>query len=674
MTNYEVLKRRIITDKNRAESLKALKKILEEASEAYYNKDTVLISDQTYDELYKLYTKYSHDTIIGAEPPKGSKTVSVQHDYQNLVGTLDKAQTYDEIEPYLTKYSKVTVKKPYKVRLSLKFDGNSITIEYDKDGNPKKALTRGKNGKGKDIIQAFINDKIDMSPFNLSCLDSEFAVKFEAILPYEFYDKLCEESGEDYSNPRSLVSGLLNGNDAAKYRKYITLVPLEMRVKDEGFSYEKGYKKLYEKEIEEAFPDNFFNQYSKIVTGTMSEVSKAIEEYYNHVNEIRQKLPFMIDGIVIEFLNEEIIKEFFYDPKGLIPQYAFAAKLPYLEAITTVTGIDYCVGNSSRITPRIHFEPVNFNGTTHTKQQISNYKRFKELNLGVGSLILVSYHSDCLSYITKVEDQPKGIKPFEFIKNCPKCGSKITIVKNSKGELTLANCSNPNCLGRTLGKLENYFKGMDIKGIKMNIINDLYENNLISDIPSLYNMDYTKVAKLLGPKVAENIKTAIESKEYFDYEILGSLSITNFNLESSKLLCKNYTLDEIIDMYNDDTLKDKILEIEGFGDITAEYFLKGFEENSDAIEFLYSRGYKNYKDNFSDTMLNLNIAVTGWRPDPELSIKLESMGVQIKSSVSKKVDILVYSGSPGATKTNKAQELGVEIISKEEFFNRYGLG
>jgi DNA ligase (NAD+) len=388
---------------------------------------------------------------------------------------------------------------------------------------------------------------------------------------------------------------------------------------------------------------------------------------------MRSDLPFMIDGIVVEMLNKEIIKEYFYDPKGFIPQHNFAVKLPCLEEITEVTDIDFCVGNTGRITPRIWFKPVEFNGTTHQKQQISNYKRFKNLNLGKGSKIIVSYRNDCLSYITRLEDQPKGITPFKFISKCPICGGLVKITKNADGEETLANCSNHKCPAKLKGKIENYLIKMDIKGIKGKIIEKLYENKLITDIPSLYSMDYKKVAEILGPKVAENIKNAIEGKEYFDYEILGSLSIKNFSLESAKLLCKEHSLEEIIDLINDNNLRRAMKKIDGFEDTTIQYVIKGIIENSETIEFLGERGYKEYKENFKNTTEGLNIAVTGWRPDPALSLKLETMGFTIKSSVSKKVDLLVYSGQPGATKTNKAKELGIEMMSIEEFKNKYKL-
>jgi DNA ligase (NAD+) len=671
--NYEKAKKNLLMKKD----LEKVKELLIESSKAYYNSSSLILSDDEYDELYKAYKSLTNDEIIGAEPNKGSKTVSVEHSYNNLVGTLDKAKDLDEVKPFLKRFSTVDMKnKKYTVRMSLKFDGNSITIEYDKNGVPKKALTRGQDGKGKDIINVFSgkDDIVNMNNFNLSLLDSEFAIKYEVIITYEDYEKLCKETGEEYANPRSTISGILNSNEGVNFRKYMTLVPLEMRVKDEGFAYENGLKKLYRDEISEIYPINYYDTYfTKVKKGTLEEIEEEIKKYYDKTNKMRETLPFMIDGIVVEFLNKEIIDKYFYDPRGYIPQYSFAVKLPYLEKPTEVTDIDYCIGNSGRITPRIWFKEVQFNGTTHTKQQISNYKRFRELNLGKGSKIMVSYHNDCLSYITKMEEQPEGIEPFKFINRCPICNTKIKVRKNDNGELTLAKCPNKECPGRLKGKIENYFIKMDIKGIKMNTIEDLYDNKLLTDIPSIYKMNYKKVAKLLGNKTAENIKNAIEEKEFYDYEILGSLGINNISIENAKVICKNYNLDEIIDLYNDDKLYDSIIKLEGFSNTKTNNFIEGFEENSDTIEFLYSKGYKNYKDNFKDAKFDLNIVVTGWRPDPVMEMKMESMGIKIKSSVSKKVNLVVYSDNPGATKVNKAKELNIPTMYVEEFKEKYNI-
>lgn len=666
--NYQNAKKYLATGKN----ISKVKDLLDKASEAYYNSDEVILTDLEYDELYNLYKKVTGETIIGAKPPEGSKTVSVQHDYDNLVGTLEKAKDLNELKSFITRISKVKMATKYKIRLSLKFDGNSVTIEYDKNGKPKKALTRGQDGLGKDIIKVFKNDCIDNS-YVLKSLNSEFAIKYEVIFPYKNYEKLCEDTGKSYANPRSSISGFLNKNDAYKYRKYMVTVPLEMRVKNDGFSFNGSYKNLYTDELNAIFgDDNYYNKYAKTYScETLKDVMDKVREYYNEVNNIRTSLPFMIDGIVLEFLNKRIINEYFYDNKGFIPQYAIAIKLPYLEKMTEVTNIDYCIGNTGRITPRIWFKPVEFNGTKHLKQQISNYKRFNELKLGIGSNIMVSYHNDCLSYITKVKNQPNGIIPFKFPTKCPVCKSKITIRKNDDGELTLAACLNENCPSRLKGKIENYFIKMNIKGIKMNTIETLYDAKLITDIPSIYKLNYNKVSALVGPKNSENIKNAIESKKYFDYEILGSLSINNFSIESAKALCKVYNLDEIIDLYNNNKLYNSMLKIEGFNDITIKSFIKGFEDNSEMIEFLYSRGFDNYKDTVGTN--SLNIVATGWRPDPGMNIKLDKLGITVKSSVSKKTDLLVVNGNGGATKVNKAKELNIPVMKLEDFKEKYNL-
>lgn len=655
-----------------------VKDFLIRASKAYYNRDSVLLKDIEYDKLSKMYEKITGEKIIGVEPEEGSKTVSVEHDYDNLVGTLDKAADLDEVKPFMERFAKVPNQSVYNVRLSLKFDGNSVTIEYDKNGNPKKALTRGKDGKGKDIINVFKKDKIDVANnFNLSLLDSDFAIKYEVIISYDDYDKLMDETGEDYANPRSTISGLLNCNEGASFRKYMTLIPLEMRVKDEGFAFDGKIKKLYEEELSEAHPKNWYQQYAKKVKcKTLDDVEKEIKKYYDYVVSIREDLPFMIDGIVVDMLNKDIIKKYFYDPKGYVPQHNFAVKLPYLEEITEVTGIDYCIGNTGRITPRIWFNNVEFNGTIHQKQQISNFKRFKNLNLGIGSKILVTYRHDCLSYITKVEDQPEGIVPFKFITKCPVCGGKISIRTNEKGEKTLASCNNPKCKGRLKGKIENFFIKMDIKGIKMNTIDDLYDAKILTDIESIFNMDYKKVGKIIGPKNAQNIKKAIEDKlsDMFDYELIGALGIESISKETSKAIFKEYNFDEIVEGYNNGKLKDMLLKLEGFKDKKVNYFIEGLEANEDLVGFLYGLEYKTYKDKVNNKGLGIAIAVSNWRPTPAMTNLLDEKGITVKSGVSSKVDYLVYGGSgPAATKGNKAKELNIPIISYDEFVNKYDI-
>lgn len=656
-----------IMDKKQKASYPKVKDLLKEASRAYYESDKVIMTDSDYDSLYRLYRNETGEDIIGSVPTGKKGTVSVTHSYKNLVGTLEKAKNLDEIAPFLDKYFKTKL-PVYTVKLSLKFDGNSVTIERDEDGKVIKALTRGGDGKGKDLTHVFKDENLD----SLDFYDSGYAIKYEAIISYENYDLICKETGEDYANPRSLVSGILGRDDAYEFKDYITLVPLELRLEDnEGaVQYSNHLKNTFEEEIEELYPNNWYSQYKKVIkVKNRKELEKEITKYYEYVNSIRRELPFMIDGIVVDMLDEEIIKNNYYNPSGFIPYHSFGIKLPYLEAISEVEEIVYTVGNSGRITPNVVFKPVKFNGTTHTKQSIANYKRFKELNLGKGSKILVSYHNDVLTYITKVDTKENdAIKPFKYITKCPICGAKVVIEND-----TLSFCSNDDCPSKVLGKIENFFIKMDIKGIKMNTIEKIYEDGVIESIQDLFNIKNKKkkLSESIGPKNATNMINAIEEKQYFDYEILGSLNIPNISLESAKFLCKKFDLADICNM-DEEEMYNNIINIEGFSEIKTQSVIDGIYDNYDLISFLIERGYKPYKEQFKGAGNGMKIVFTGFR-NKEWEVQLEMQGHKVTSSVSGKTNLVVYGDEPGNVKMNKAKELGIETMYIDEFANKFGL-
>jgi len=661
---------RNILAKENSKKYKDVKDLLIKASQAYYNSSDVIMSDGEYDDLYSLYKKLTGDTIVGAFPSSKKGQINVSHSYEHLVGTLDKARNLDEVEPFLKRLLSVP-QKEYYIRLSLKFDGNSITIERDAEGNVIKALTRGADGKGKDLTKVFKNKKLGPLEFE----DSPYAIKYEALISYENYDKVCEKYEASYANPRSLISGILGSDDALEYEEYITLVPLELRIASaNGISYIDGKKDLFWSDLNEFYPNNWNNAYAKYITvKNKKEALEAITEYYNYVNSLRSSLPFMIDGIVVDFLNKDIIEKYFYDPRGRIPQHSFAVKLPYLESVAEVLDIVYTVGNSGRVTPNVVFTPVEFNGTIHKKQSIANYKRFQELKLGKGSKILVSYHNDCLSYITKIDsEENKKITPFEYIDHCPVCNADLWLIENDKGEETLTECSNPDCPSRILGKIENYFIKMDIKGIKMSTIEKLNEAGLISNIIDLYNIDTTKCEEVLGKKTTQNIIQAINEKEYYDYEILGSLNIEKTSTETTKVICKVFSLDELLNMSSKNMIN-KVSKLKGFSKLKTEYFVEGFFDNLETIKFLANRGYKKYKDMFKTTSAEgLTIVPTGIRFTPQEEMILINKGHRIvNGGVSKKTNIVVYGDEPGATKMNKASELGIKTMYIDEFREKY---
>lgn len=672
-----------------------INKLLKEASDNYYNSDKLIMSDEEYDLILSLYRKLGGEWNIGASPKKGKGFVNSKHKYPEMVGTLEKANyilnedrdknaikqnlptVYNWLKPIL-KMATSMGKKSIGLSLSYKFDGNSILIEYNK-GKVIQALTRGADGNGMDLTHVFKSHKIKSK--------EHCAIKYEVIIDFNSFDKLLEDTGMSYANPRSLVAGKLSSLDAEKYYPYMTLVPLWVRLDNEILDKDSQLNFIQDNFPEENDCNYIFTNYwvdEEINIKFKDHIYQWIRKFYDDTIEKRENLPFMIDGIVIEIVDEDLKENLGYlvSNDSYVPKWAIALKFPYMTKHSKVIGFDFTMGKLGTITPNVIFEPVTFNGTIHTKQSLQNYKRFNELKLGIGSDIQIEYRNDCLTYITKLDTlNNKNIKPYKFIDECPICGEDLYIDNN-----TFIYCNNSECKGNLIGRIVNYFEGMNIKGIKDSTIEKLIDNDIITDIISLYNIDYSKVSKIpgLGDLSAISIKSAIENKIPYDYEILGSLAIDGISIGRAKELCKVHNLDEwLTNLYelSDIEFINDVINIEGFSDILAESLMDGLADNQDTIEFLLNRKHVNYLDKFNDSdneITNnlginkkyLNIVFTGFR-DQSLQIKLELAGHTIKSSVSKKVDLVVCNDkSFKSTKIDKANQLNIPIMDLKEFLSK----
>lgn len=648
------------------DELQIFKKFLEICSFSYYNTAKKIISDDKFDKYIKFYDSIEGtERIIGAEPdPTNKHTISVVHKFPELVGTLDKANCIEDIEEWLLKCYNNDKSRQMQIIVTLKFDGNSIVCYY-KNGKLVLAITRGKNGKGVDLTWILSkNDQIK----EIDTDEEEIAVKFESIITYEDFDRFPGER----VNPRSLISGLFGRNDADQYANFVYNVPLWIK------SSQRELNRFEELElIENIFGSENFNSLNCFLCeGNFNEVINDIKQLYEKFIEERVKddFGFMIDGLVIEIADDKMRKELGYvkSEAKSIPNWAIALKFPYLEAETEVDHFEFTVSKNGTgiISPMCYFKPVTFLHSTHTKQLIP-YNRFKELKLGVGSPILIEYRNDVLTYIEKM-DTDLVVEPIEFPKKCPICGAPVI----SNKEDTFKYCSSDDCPSKLIGKINNYLTKMDIKGIKENKIKSLFDNGVIKDIESLYHMDIKKVKEILGPVEGQKTYDAIVGKkDVYDYEVIGSIGIEDFSLESAKLLCKNIDIYEFTLLIENNKISDKyndLININGFSDITVNKLINGSEKNLELLKFLLNElNVKKLKDEIKIDSKTYNFVITGslnnFANRDQLKDILEKRGHKISGSVSKKTDFLINNDKESNTgKNKKAKELGINIISEND--------
>lgn len=284
--------------------------------------------------------------------------------------------------------------------------------------------------------------------------------------------------------------------------------------------------------------------------------------------------------------------------------------------------------------------------------------------------------NDTLTYVERMNMSDKENEtPYPFADKCPVCGGPVVINENK----TFAYCRNDMCEGKVVGRINNFFVKMDIKGVKTNIIQKLYDAGIWTKIEDVYTFDIHEASEVEGMGMASvtKIMKAIEKKDYYDYEILASLGIPAFGIATAKDVVKQLPLDDIMALAdtNPDALEGALTNVDGVADILAKAVVEGLEKNSELVHFLMDRGYKILKDeldNFDDVLYKF--VVTGdlhqYTSRDFLKEDLERRGHKLIGSVSKNTDYLVTNEpDSGTVKNKKARELGKPIITEDELID-----
>lgn len=612
------------------------------------------------------------------------RTHNTEHNHPDLVGTLDKCKFvfikdasdagalddpnvkilerdffYDHIEKGIYPPDRVI-----NVVAELKYDG--ISVEADCGLEVESARTRGDTGVGAaaDITPILKGYKFK----HAGCMIGEkpIGVKFEAIMTKTNLETFNKLRDRNYKNCRTAIVGLFGASDAYLYRDLITLVPLALDRND--------IPSITNRQEEIEFLNRVFVSNGEplrycYMSGTVMEILYFIKCFWDEAKIARDYLDFMYDGIVVSYLDEDIRQRL--GRKNFINKYSMAVKFDPLEKQTIFRGYTYEVGQHGTITPMIHYDPVEFIGTIHTKSTGSSLARFDELGLKYGDYINVKYVNDVMPYVSRVECEHNRNNPnpvIQFPSTCPICGQLLMTSDSGK----TAYCPNNECPGRSIQRMVNMFAKLGIKGFA----NSAFEALGKSHLWELFEIDNDIIREKLGEadgaSFISSLKT-LRSDPIKDYIVMGSLGFTSIASKKWHNILQYITIGNLFDLYSrsntEEDFRQSLLSIvPNLGEVTSYTIAKEFPFfEKDIIEILKWNIIDSF-GNFNDG--KLQIRFTGVR-NKQLSELLINAGYDAddSSSVTKKTDILIipYEGF-ASSKTRKTSDKCI-IVPIDEFIN-----
>lgn len=613
---------------------------------------------------------------------------NTSHNHPDLVGTLDKCKfvlTKEAEDREVLDDPKVKVLErdwlfPLLGKLynqndiidiiaTIKYDG--VSVEADITDHIISARTRGDTNlsAAADITPIFEGYRFP----NALPLKEPIGMKFEAIITKSNLEKFNKIKGYNYKNGRTAIIGLLGGSDAPLYRDLITLIPLQTDIKDESG---EPLDRLVEIEfLNKYYCRDQLLRYS-VISGNYVSALFQIKKFTDEAEYSRGFLPFMYDGVVFEFYDRKIRE--ILGRKNYINKYAMAVKFNPLVRHTIFRGFSYTVGQNGVITPMIHYDPIEFFGSIHTKSTGSSYERFCKLDLNIGDIINVEYTNDVMPYVSKPlnshnENNHLRDKYEEemFPQYCPSCGTKVVVSDSGKS----AFCTNLDCPERLIKKLANMMDKLNINDFAEERIKDLINIGHVKSLRELYNLGNSVMIEILGEvngtKLRERL-SVLRDEPTPDHILIGSLGFTGLSSKKWKIILSEITLDEFLKLYESGELETKcyneLISINGVGKATIETILNEMPLYYDDMRYICDNF--NIIITYGCKQVKGVIRFTGFR-DKDLVNKLVDYGYDADDNaiVTKSTDILLipYEGYNSGRKIEKATKYGVQIIPVDKF-------
>ena len=655
------------------EEIYKLVKLLNKYSYDYYVEDNPQISDTEYDTLYKQLEKLENEypELIQENSPTqrvGDVVLSEFEKVTHKVPMLSLSNTFstEDLRDFDNRIKKVVANRKIEYICELKIDGLAISINYV-NGKLISAATRGDGTVGEEVTD---NIKTIFSIPKVLKDNKTFEVRGEVYLPKKSFNILNEERKENnevlFANPRNAAAGSLRQLDSK--------ITAQRRLS--AFIYSVVGDNTIESQLQAL---KTAEEYELPVNNNY-KLCKNIDEVINYIEywDINRKnLPYEIDGIVIKVNSYSLQEEIGYTQKS--PRWATAFKFPEEELATKLLDVELSVGRTGIVTPVAQLDPIVISGSTVSKASLHNKDVIDELDIHIGDMVIVKKAGEIIPKVVRVlkELRLKNSEKYIMPNRCPSCNSELV----SKKDDPFIRCVNPECPEQNIRKIIHFASrdALNIEGLGDKVVATLYEQGIISHTIDLFSLEREKLIDLdrMGEKSVDNLLTAIEnSKNSTLDKVIYALGILNVGKKAAKILAEKYL--------NLTTLMtatvDELINLPDIGLITAESVID-FLSNEINIKFindLISIGmnpqYEVQKIEDDNIFSGKTIVLTGKLVEltrNEAKEYLEKLGAKVTGSVTTKTD-LVLAGEKAGSKLAKAEQLGIQVISEEEFISMLG--
>jgi DNA ligase (NAD+) len=662
--------------KNLEKKIEALRDKIRHHEYRYYALDDPEISDAEFDqlmnELIKLETGHpelitldSPTQRVGGEPREG--VVKAPHSSPML--SLDNTYNLDDLRDWERRVHELSGRKDIDYVCELKLDGMSLALIYE-DGKLVRGITRGDGSVGEDVtlnVRTVRSIPLSISKEKLkaSGIPADFEVRGEMLMPIAAFKRMNEEREDKglslFANPRNATAGTVRQLDASITAERRLDYFSYMLLKDGRTYFDRHWKTL-----DALDAAGFKVNPSRKLAKDFDEVWKFIEQQETR----REKLAYEIDGIVVKVDRTLLQDELGYTGKA--PRWAIAYKYAARSGITQIEDILVQVGRTGKLTPVAALKPVPIGGTTVSRATLHNMDEIERLGVKIGDFVEVERGGDVIPKVTRVIDDkqhPRGHKSFHMPEKCPVCGTHVV---RTEGEVDY-RCVNANCPAKLRETILHFASRgvMNIEGMGDALVNQLTDRGMVKNVADIYKLTKTDLLSLerMGDKSAQNVLDEIEASKNLPLErVIYGLGIRMVGERTAQFLAEHFgSMDELMN-----ASEEELQNVTEVGPRIASSIIEFFREPSNRklmdrlrVSGLTFTGKKKLRGTkLAGKTFVLTGTLTRHTRDQAKQL-IEDAGGRVSGSVSKKTDYVV-AGADAGSKLDKANELGVRVISEKE--------